>query len=357
MSGIAGLLAACATPQHAVPGADPAVTAEARAALTRAAVDAGMARRARVMDLAFAIHRANADLCPGAAPAIGVLLADRKTLSELVGGVRAVDLAAIGTDDQLRIVHVVAGSPAAAAGLVAGDTLRAVDGVTVDDPRAATRAIARALKEKGSVRLTTIASSEDDRDATVEGTPICPFKVMLRTSPAVNGSAVHGSIVINWGAVDALDDAALGYLIAHEAAHLLARHRPAYVRNLIVSGSVITLPVLYTGAHVADMAEGMVGRHKDTPWRARALRASLPFAAGFEAEADYLGLYLFARAGGDPNAALSLMTALGRAAPATQHLRATHPPLPERMARLEAAAAEIAAKQAAGAELLPETRR
>ncbi|MEM9232826.1 MAG: M48 family metalloprotease [Pseudomonadota bacterium] len=346
------LLAGCATPDFAAPPLDGAVVQAEREAAIREAMDTALERRARVYDLSWPVLTESVELCPDVRPSIGVVLADRKMLARLAGGLREEDLAEIGVPDHLIIAHTHAGSPAALKGVMSGARLLKVQGEEVEDPEAAAKKIREQTEEEKPVTLTiSFADSQQE----VEITPVdrCDYAVKISTSQAINAHAYSGDIVILTGAIRALDDESLRYLIAHEAAHLIAGHRPKYVRNSIVSGAVLVGPFIYGAGMLADRMAGFGDEPPDIAYTTRAVRFLLPWAEEFEAEADYLGLYLFARAGGDLEQARGIFDVFSRESPSSIYTRATHPLTPERLSRLLASVREIKHKQRSGEELLP----
>ncbi|RFB05636.1 M48 family metalloprotease [Parvularcula marina] len=346
-------LGACASPDFAAPSLDEAVVAAERKAAIEDAMETALSRRARVYDLSWPILTANTELCPKVRPSLGTVLADRKQLARLAGGLREKELDFIGVPDELTIMHVMAGSPADRAGIPSGARLIAVEGEAVEEPKDAADKIRERTKEEEPVTL-TIADGAGRRDVTLSGVERCDYAVKISTSQAINAHAYSGDIVIYTGVIRSLEDEALRYLISHEAAHLIAEHRAKYIRNVTVSGAVITGPVLYVAGGLADRLAGAADEPPDISYRARALRFLAPWAEEFEAEADYLGLYLFARAGGDLHAAGDVFHVFSRETPAAIYARSTHPLTPERLARLRAAIDEIEAKEAAGEDLMPE---
>jgi predicted Zn-dependent protease len=78
------------------------------------------------------------------------------------------------------------------------------------------------------------------------------------------------------------------------------------------------------------------------------------YSQDFESEADYVGLYVVARAGMPIDNAPRFWRRMGsQVAPGAISHGTTHPPTAQRFVALEAAVAEIKAKQAAGQPLLP----
>ena len=338
----------CATPRYAVPDADAALSAEAEAALASDAMAVALERRARVYDLAWPVVTANAGLCSDTAPRIGVVLADRAQLARLAGGLEPAVLERLGTPEGLRVVHAHAGGPAHAAGLRAGQMVDAVMGEAISDPDAAVKRLRAALEGGEAATIEANGLTYE-----MEGVPACDIAIKVSSSQAINATAL-GDIVIYTGLIRSLGDEALRSVIAHELAHVVAGHKAKYARNALVTGAPVVGPVVYYGARLTDRVLSLVGIERDRPLSAGALRALAPWTEDFEAEADYLGLYLHARAGGDVEAAAEAFEVMGREGPRAISVRATHPLLPKRLARHRATAAEIAAKRAAGVPLLPE---
>ena len=342
------LLFACATPQATPPALDPGASAAAEGRLLETAMAVALARRARVYDLAWPVLVANADLCPRTAPRAGLVLADRKLLARMAGGVEADALARAGVPEGLRVVHAFAGSPAAEAGLPPGALIEAVNGEATDDPERAARAIRDRLEEGGEASVTA-----DGVTYRFGGTRACEAAVKVSTSQALNANAVSG-IAVNTGLVRSLDDQALQAVIAHELAHIALDHPREYARNALLTGAPVTGPVAYGLASTTDRLLRLAGRAPDRSLTGRTLAALAPWTDEFEAEADYVGLYMHARAGGDARAAIRAFEVMGTEGPKSLTVRATHPLIPERIAAAEAALAEIAAKRAAGEALVPE---
>ncbi|WP_031549086.1 M48 family metalloprotease [Parvularcula oceani] len=344
------LFASCATPDHRLPSLDSALLASERERVVEDAMETALARRARVYDLAWPVLTANVELCPDTAPRAGLVLADRPLLARMAGGIDEDRLEEIGIAEGLRVLHVMAGSPAAQAGLPSGGFVDAVNGEAEDDPGKAAKALRDALEEEREATLTV--AGETYR---LEGARACDVAVKIGTSQAINADAVSG-ITIYTGLIRSLSDEALQAVIAHELAHVALEHPRKYVRNAVLTGGVVTGPVLYALGSLTDRVAGVIGRPFDRSLAGRALGLVAPWSESFEAEADYVGLYLFARAGGDLSAAAEVYDTFSRESPASISVAATHPVTPERLARAAATIAEIEAKREAGLPLLPERR-
>ncbi|MCQ4346055.1 M48 family metallopeptidase [Pseudomonas stutzeri] len=140
-----------------------------------------------------------------------------------------------------------------------------------------------------------------------------------------------GKIIVYSGLIEklALTDDELAAVLGHEIAHALREHSreaisKAYGAELAKQGAVALLGLGQLGGQMADAAVqyGM----------------TLPNSRGHENEADLIGLELAARAGFDPNAALTLWEKMARAGNgAPPEFMSTHPSSATRTANLRAA--------------------
>lgn len=125
-----------------------------------------------------------------------------------------------------------------------------------------------------------------------------------------------------------LSDDEIAAIMGHEMAHALREHgrermSQAYAQQALLSGIAV-----YTG---------MSADNSSLMQTAAQLAVTLPNSRGQEAEADILGLELMARAGFNPQAAVTLWQKMGQAGSGgTPALLSTHPSGPQRIAGLEA---------------------
>ena len=139
-----------------------------------------------------------------------------------------------------------------------------------------------------------------------------------------------GKIMVYTGLIDKLNltDAELGAVIGHEIAHALREHtRERVSRAYGQQLAVVSLAVLMgAGTGAMDLANDVAS-----------VTFQLPHSREQESEADIIGLELMARAGYDPNAAVSVwqkMMALEKSAP--PQFLSTHPSPGNRIAALQA---------------------
>ncbi|HET9803022.1 MAG TPA: M48 family metallopeptidase [Candidatus Acidoferrum sp.] len=157
-----------------------------------------------------------------------------------------------------------------------------------------------------------------------------PFTIKVIDSDEVNAFALPGGFFyVNSGLIlRATEEAELAGVMAHEIAHVTARHgtrgqSKAEIAQLASIPAMIFIP--YTWAGYA-MYQGM---NLAIPL------AFLQFSRGFEREADYLGLQYMYKAGYDPNAFVTFferVQADEKRHPGTiPKVFSTHPPTPERI--------------------------
>ncbi len=137
-------------------------------------------------------------------------------------------------------------------------------------------------------------------------------------------------------------------VVAHELAHNLMGHRAAKETNMVAGAGVgLVFDILAAVAGVDTGGDFM---------RFGAEAGAGAFSQDFEAEAEYVGVYLMAREGYDVRLAPNLwrrMAVIYLASIQTNH-SSTHPSAPERFVALESAVGEIRAKHDAGQPLVPE---
>jgi predicted Zn-dependent protease len=84
---------------------------------------------------------------------------------------------------------------------------------------------------------------------------------------------------------------------------------------------------------------------------------TIVYSTEFEREADYIGLYIAARAGYDPHKAIHYWRRLSVHEPSSINGGLTHPSNPSRFVAMQKTIAEIEAKQRSRLLLLPEVTR
>lgn len=133
------------------------------------------------------------------------------------------------------------------------------------------------------------------------------WEVNVQTSEDVNAYCMPGGkIMVYTGLIDAVKptDAELAAVIGHEIAHALREHSRerlsrAYAEQMVLAGVAIATGGEQTTMQLASQVS--------------AVTFTLPHSREQEAEADRIGLELMARAGYDPNAAVTLWQKMSKA--------------------------------------------
>ena len=287
----------------------------------------------RVADVAYRIVTASAELCADVKPQSGLLWQSALQYSPRV---RARAEAAFHLGDRASIEAVAVGSPAAAASLRQDDVLVAVNGEPLTtgappspsgpDERPATRApvdnaeaAIDAALARGPARL-RVQRGGETLEAVLTPRVGCAYDAQVLPGADLNASADGRHVFISAALVDfARTDDMLAVVLGHEFAHDLLHHRQREDQR--------------------GFARGVLGQLGSSP-------ASHMVA---EKEADYVGLYLTARAGYD----ISGAPAFERQIPSGGDLGLTHPDSAERVAAVAATRDEILAKRQRGEPLVP----
>ena len=157
------------------------------------------------------------------------------------------------------------------------------------------------------------------------------WEVNVQTSDDVNAYCMPGGkIMVYTGLIEKLNatDEELAAVIGHEMAHALREHTRerisrTYAEQLLLAGVAVA-----TGA-----GEGMM----QLASQVTAVTFQLPHSREQETEADRIGLELMARAGYDPNAAVTLWQKMGKVGGSGgPEFLSTHPASGSRQQRLQA---------------------
>ncbi|MCH9020486.1 MAG: M48 family metalloprotease [Proteobacteria bacterium] len=256
--------------------------------------------------------------------------------------------------DEIHIVGVVEGSPAAAAGVEPGYALVKLGGWSVPTGKGAIKETFEKLGEVlrvGEPVELVLHKLGDRKVVTIVPVAGCDYGVLVADQVAVNAYADGDRVVITKGMMRfAQSDTELANVVAHEIAHNVMGHIEAKRTNVLAGAGVgLIFDILAAAAGVNTQGEfSKIG--------AQAGRGA--YSQEFEAEADYVALYIMANAGMDVSDTPNFWRRMAVAHPAsiqTNHA-ASHPSTPERFLGLENTVAEIARKRASGAPLTPEMK-
>lgn len=156
------------------------------------------------------------------------------------------------------------------------------------------------------------------------------WEVNVQQSDDVNAYCMPGGkIMVYTGLIDQLKatDAELAAVIGHEIAHALREHSRerlsrSYAEQLALAGVALATGAGQTTMQIAQQVS--------------AVTFTLPHSREQESEADRIGLELMARAGYDPNAAVSLWQKMSKLGSGGPEFLSTHPSDESRIRDLQA---------------------
>jgi predicted Zn-dependent protease len=167
-----------------------------------------------------------------------------------------------------------------------------------------------------------------------------PFTIKVVDSDDINAFALPGGFFyVNSGLILAADDEAeLAGVMAHEIAHVAARHATREMTRAQAANIAVTIPLIFINSWgLYEAANAAISLAMPV--------AFMHFSRTFEAEADYLGLQYMYKAGYDPQAFISFfekIKAQEKQKPGTlAKAFATHPQTPDRILKSQEEIREI----------------
>jgi len=157
-----------------------------------------------------------------------------------------------------------------------------------------------------------------------------PFVFKIIDSDVVNAMSLPGGFVyVDTATILAADgEAELAGVMAHEIAHVAARHATRQMTRSQYA-NIGTLPLIFMGGGIGYAVRAAASLALPVTF--------LSFQRGFEAEADYLGLQYMYKAGYDPQSFVSFfekLQAMEKKKPGTMAKTfSTHPQTPDRIAK------------------------
>lgn len=237
------------------------------------------------------------------------------------------------------------------------EELRAEQQAQADAVRAANAGAFNDQKDYSKAELAALSNRLTPLSARVEkasqevcndiGGKQCTFQVVLDpTQKGLNAHADGQRVVIYPAMIDfAQNDNQLAFVIAHEFAHSIMLHVASQQKNVAIGG------ILGTLVDVAAQSQGV--QTNGQIGKLGAQTALLRYSPAFENEADYVGLYILARAGYAIEDAPSFWRMMSLQAPQAIYSSTTHPNNPSRTLAMQNTVKEINAKKAANQPLLP----
>ena len=280
-------------------------------------------------------------------PAVGIFVLNQATVGSEF---RAVAGTALGLGSAAELVDVVPGSPADRAGLRRGDIVRSIGKVRIPENEGATERVAEMINGTANWPggIPFVIERDGQRMAlSVQPDTQCAYPVTLTRQVTVNAFADGSQVIITQGLLRFTpNDDELALVLAHEYAHNLLRHGEAKRQNA-TTGALVGL--------VFDVLAAAAGVNTQGGFSNIGASAGAgAYSQDFESEADYMGLYIFARAGFDLSRGPNFFRRLGAANPNSIAYATSHPTTVHRVLALEQVAREIEAKRVAGLPLLPD---
>jgi endonuclease YncB( thermonuclease family) len=227
-----------------------------------------------------------------------------------------------------------------------------IDGQVVPVGRDATRSLRTILDglRVGEPIALSVRRADQTIDVTVVPVAACDFETVVVAEGDINAYADGERVIIPWAMMRFANDDELVGVLGHEVAHNAMGHIDARMTNAMLGG------IFGAILDVAAATQGVnTGGQNTSNFMAA---ASKSFSQDFEREADYVGMYILARAGKSLESVPNFWRQFAQINPSAISYASTHPTTAERFVRLRMTAEEIARKRDAAEPLLPnpETR-
>ena len=302
-------------------------------------------QQARIWNVSYPILTAGSELCGGRVRQQYGFWA--WTRWDIQRQYRTASMGAYGLDDRLRVVHIIPDSPAARAGLVAGDVITAVGWHEMTTGKKASAGLQSALEAEtrpGTVLELHVARGESAQVVRMSPEPQCDYSLILTESEEINIFSNGRDIFVTEGLLRfAPRDPDLAVLIGHALAHGVLGHEPgtggmteqvtAWLRGLRATTQDPELRAAYQEAGIEPNSE--------------------PFDLESEIEADDLGLYFAARGGFPLDGAGHLWRHIAAQSPEAVLMKTFHPTAPERLEVIDTTIMKIERKKTAEQSLVP----
>ncbi|NNJ91282.1 MAG: M48 family metalloprotease [Gammaproteobacteria bacterium] len=250
-----------------------------------------------------------------------------------------------GMDEHLRITHIIENSPAADAGLQLKDRITAVNGQMLPEGKNAREKFHGILQQAKHTQINIKLERRDETIEKVISLPKgCNYAVALSSSDAVNAYADGSKVVITRGMMRfAQSEQELALVVSHEIAHNAMSHITAKTLNSL-------------GGTLLDIAAAVAGVNTQGIFGTIGARA---YSQAFENEADYVGLYIMARAGMQTDGAAMFWRKMAVEHPGSinSNHASTHPATAERFIAIEETIDQIEAKKLGSQTLLPDMKK
>ncbi len=273
-------------------------------------------------------------------PSLGFVALNRDRINPKV---RTLFTEVMNLDSQLRVMAVYKGGAAERAGLKKGDVLADATGpalTPISDGKQESRQAARQRLPQGQALTVDVLRDGEALHLAMTPDLVCDYPLSVSPGSEVNAYADGSKIVISKGMMRfATEDRELAMVVGHELGHNTMGHLSKKKTNMLLG----------------TLADALAAAYHVNTQSAFANAGAQAYSQDFEAEADYVGMYYLARAGYDIEGAADFWRRMAAENPGSikSSHATTHPATPERFLALEKVNAEVAAKESAHAELVP----
>lgn len=334
-------LTACTAPATRQAPLDNQLVVQEQERQREIAVASSVRKYERLYRVGYPLLKAATPLCPDRQrPGMGYLLLSRYDFTpEMRGAATRV----FNAHDGLRVFRVLPDSPAERAGLKEGDELIGIDSFQVDRRDGEEQRLNAFLRQGSPSAPRQVRVLREGRPVSVTLQPdvVCAYGLAIAGSDAVNAMADGENVILTKGMMRfAETDQELALVVSHELAHNTMKHVDAKRTNA-------------TGGLILDILAAAAGVNTQGSFQNMAASA---YSQEFESEADYVGMYIMARAGHPIRGAADFWRRMAAEHPEaiSRSGASSHPASPERFVGIERTVREIEAKQARGRALLPE---
>lgn len=340
---IAASLTACGTTTKRM-NIDPAAAAREEARQKALYVQTQSKGQERVQRLAYPMLLNAAPICDEEIrPSLGVIPANKFAWPK---DYQDAAVSEFGVGDQVSVGLIIESSPAYESGLKEDDILLEIAGKKVPKGKKGTEKTWKLIEKNTEVGVPVeVKVRRGSETLSYQLTPVavCNTYAFLIGGSEVNAYADGHGIYITTGMLRFVqDDLELATVIGHELAHNAMEHSNTKTANFLL-GSIL------------DIAAAAYGYNTQNAFGNAASQA---FSQDFEAEADYVGMYILAIGGYPIEGVADFWRRMGMENPdsiATKWI-STHPGTAERYLALEKVADEIEFKRQNGLPLRPDLK-
>lgn len=253
---------------------------------------------------------------------------------------------ALNLDQYIRIAYLLDGTPAKLAGLQVNDRILSVNQKTLGANKEAISEFYKLVKAAPTDKKINITLERNKQRIQTSFKPQkgCSYGMTLSNSDAVNAYADGRNVIITRGMMRfAQSDQELALVVSHELAHNAMSHITAKQLNSL-GGTLLDIAAAAAGVNT----QGMFGQ-----------MGALVYSQAYENEADYVGLYIMARAGLKTDGAANFWRRMAVEHPASisSNHSSTHPATAERFIAIETTIDQIDQKKRSGMALMPEMKK